>query len=183
MGIITLTAVVVVGITIVGVSLIEKPQPQQLPATNIVIENYSHTVYMYHKGETLQKEGMLIMINGELHTADFIDRGGSTGWTEFKAGDTLLYDSPEMPNAVSLLYSAQGLEGGASGAAAASSATLFEVATNFRVAGNAGLPYYTRRQRQQQPPRPHRYRVRPRIPIPETNGPCPLCAQTEPWVL
>ncbi|WP_292420612.1 type IV pilin, partial [Methanoregula sp.] len=93
MGMTVLIAVVTIGVAIAGVAVISKPQAEEIPAVNVVIENWSKTIYVYHRGgEPLDRQNMLIMVNGEPHTADFISTLTGQDWTTFRNGDVLTYD-------------------------------------------------------------------------------------------
>ena len=91
-GAIVLTAVIVAGVTIVGVVLWSQPPPQKIPHVSAIISNKSCTVYLYHNGgDVLVRQQFQILIDGTNQTANFTMIGGANPWTSWGNGDTLQY--------------------------------------------------------------------------------------------
>jgi len=91
-GAVMLISVVVVAVAIFGVVLTSQGTPQNIPALDAVISNVDRTVFVYHDGgDTLSRQDMYILVNGEKQ--DF-SKNGDPGWTTWSTGETLSYQVP-----------------------------------------------------------------------------------------
>jgi hypothetical protein len=107
-GAIVLTAVVVAGVSIVGVVLWSQPPPLKVPALSAVIYNQSCRVDIYHSGgDVLDRQAIRIFVDGVNRTADFQKKGDAVTWTRWINGDTLEYapaTCTQTPKRVDIIY-------------------------------------------------------------------------------
>lgn len=97
----TIGAVLLIGLTVVGVTLISvilfsQPIAEELPAVDIIVSNNESTIFFQHNGgDSLGKDEFTIFVEGsavdpdDLHFADSGD--GDWPWS---VGETLQYSSP-----------------------------------------------------------------------------------------
>jgi len=108
-GAIVLTAVIVAGVTIVGVVLWSQPPPLKIPSLSAVISNQSCTIGIYHNGgDVLDRQAFRIFVDGANQTANFQKKGDAGTWTRWVNGDTLEYapaTCTQTPKRVDIIYS------------------------------------------------------------------------------
>lgn len=96
-GTLILSALIVLVIGIVGVSLLSQGPPAEVPALRVDIHNESGNLTLIHRGgDTLFLEKTRIFVDGVDRTNDFPDPEGGA-WTEFHTGDWLILPVDLMP--------------------------------------------------------------------------------------
>lgn len=106
-GAVLLIALVVTAIAIVGVMLLSQPQPQKIPALDAVISTSGNTLQITHNGgDILQKEEIMILVDGVDRTADFL-KGTDPSWQSFSTGESLTL-TPSSPASVRIVYNHAG---------------------------------------------------------------------------
>jgi hypothetical protein len=107
-GAIVLTAVIVAGVSIVGVVLWSQPPPLKVPSLSAVIFNQSCRIDIYHNGgDVLDRQAVRIFVDGANKTANFQKRGDAGTWTRWVNGDTLQYAPAtciQTPKRVDIIY-------------------------------------------------------------------------------
>jgi len=101
-----LISVVVLAVSIVGVVLISQGTPQNIPAVSTVISESGSTVQIYHDGgDLLQKNEMVILVDGIDQLSGFVDSSGSDAWLTWSVGESLIYTAPsDNPKTVKVVY-------------------------------------------------------------------------------
>lgn len=95
-GTLILSALIVLVIGIVGVSLLSQGPPAEVPALRVDIHNESGNLILIHRGgDTLFREKTRIFVDGVDQTSNFILEGES--WGEYGAGDWLILPVDLMP--------------------------------------------------------------------------------------
>ena len=127
-GAVLLIALVVTAIAIVGVMLSSQPLPKKIPALDSVISTYGNTVQITHNGgDMLQKEDMMILVNGVDKTSSFLKEGSPT-WQTWSTGEALTLPDNVNPDNVKIVFKN------------AETTTLLSSA-NFGDVGNVTAPY------------------------------------------
>jgi PKD repeat protein len=103
-GAVLLIALVVTAIAIVGVMLSSQPLPQKIPALDSVISTYGNTIQITHNGgDMLQKEDMMILVNGVDQTSSFL-KEGSPSWQTWTTGESLILPDNVNPDNVKIVF-------------------------------------------------------------------------------
>jgi hypothetical protein len=103
-GAVLLIALVVTAIAIVGVMLSSQPLPQKIPALDSVISTYGNTIEITHNGgDMLQKEDMMILVNGVDKTSSFLKEGSPT-WQTWTTGESLILPDNVSPDNVKIVF-------------------------------------------------------------------------------
>ena len=106
-GAIVLTAVIVAGVSIVGVVLWSQPPPLKVPSLTALISNQSCRIGIYHDGgDVLDRQAFRIFVDGADQTANFQKKGATSPWTMWVNGDTLEYapsTCPQTPQRVDIV--------------------------------------------------------------------------------
>jgi len=127
-GAVLLIALVVTAIAIVGVMLSSQPLPKKIPALDSVISTYGNTIQITHNGgDALQKEDMMILVNGVDKTSSFL-KEGSPSWQTWTTGESLTLPDNVNPDNVKIVFKD------------AQTTTLLSSA-NFGNVGNETAPY------------------------------------------
>jgi len=107
-GAIVLTAVVVAGVSIVGVVLWSQPPPLKIPSLSALIFNQSCTIDIYHNGgDVLDRQVFRIFVDGANKTDNFQKKGAASPGTLWVNGDTLEYapaTCTQTPKRVDIIY-------------------------------------------------------------------------------
>ncbi len=103
-GAVLLIALVVSAIAIVGVMLSSQPLPQKIPALDSVISTYGNTIQITHNGgDLLQKDEMMILVNGVDKTSSFL-KEGSPSWQTWTTGESLILPDNVNPDNVKIVF-------------------------------------------------------------------------------
>jgi FlaG/FlaF family flagellin (archaellin) len=94
-GSMLLIAVVVAGVSIVGIALLSQPLPQNIPSVNAVIWNDTSNVYIKHDGgDALANGTFKVYVNGVDQTLHFnLSTIPTLPWTTWSVGNILQYNS------------------------------------------------------------------------------------------
>jgi hypothetical protein len=94
-GAVLLISIVVLGLSIAGVTLLSIPPPQKTPAFAADITRIDNTIYLRHAGgDTVQSYEIRIVVDGSDKTSSFLQSGSV--WSSFAAGDILQYTSAQL---------------------------------------------------------------------------------------
>ena len=108
-GAIVLTAVIVAGVSIVGVVLWSQPPPLKIPSLTALISNQSCRIAIYHNGgDVLDRQAFRIFVDGINQTVNFQKKGDAGTWTRWVNGDTLEYapaTCTQTPKRLDIIYS------------------------------------------------------------------------------
>ncbi len=133
-GSVLLIGLVVTAVAIVGVAMFSQPPPQKIPALNAIISTFGNTIKITHNGgDTLQRGEMMILVDGQDQTDDFL-KAGDPSWQTFSSGDSLTLTYPN-PGSVRLVFT------GAGATSVLSSAVFGEVnppTCTFTITASAG---------------------------------------------
>ena len=98
-GAVLLISIVVLGLSIAGVTLLSIPPPQKTPAFSADITRIGNTMYLRHAGgDILQSYEIRIVVDGRDKTSSFSPAGSPSGsvWSSFAAGDILQYTDAQL---------------------------------------------------------------------------------------
>ncbi|MCX6690232.1 MAG: IPT/TIG domain-containing protein, partial [Methanoregula sp.] len=105
-----LIALVVTAIAIIGVGILSQPLPEKLPAFDAIISKSTSnngTIQITHNGgDTLQKDEVTILVDGQDKTASF-SKGGDSSWQSLSPGESLSVQSSN-PESVRIVYKGAG---------------------------------------------------------------------------
>jgi hypothetical protein len=94
-GAVLLISVVVLGLSIAGLTLLSIPPPQKTPSFSADITRIGTTMYLRHDGgDTLQSYEIRIVVDGSDRTSSFLQSGSS--WSSFAPGDILQYTDAQL---------------------------------------------------------------------------------------
>ena len=109
-GAVLLIALVVTAISIIGVGMLSQPLPEKLPAFDAIISKSTSnngTIQITHNGgDTLQKDEVTILVDGQDKTASF-SKGGDSSWQSLSPGESLSVQSSN-PESVRIVYKGAG---------------------------------------------------------------------------
>ncbi len=103
-----LIAVVGGAVAIVGVAILSQPAPEKIPSltTDITVVNGTTILITHNGGDTLQRTGMSILVDGVDRTNSFSPMNGGN-WSGWVVGDTLMYKVPDgqsWPSSIEMVY-------------------------------------------------------------------------------
>ena len=103
-----LIAVVGGAVALAGVAILSQPTPEKIPSltTDINVVNGTTILITHNGGDTLQRTGMSILVDGVDLTNSFSPMNGGN-WSSWAVGDTLMYQVPygqSLPNSIELVY-------------------------------------------------------------------------------
>jgi hypothetical protein len=107
LGALVLVAIVGIGVALLGVGILSNPTHQKTPVLDADFTTMDHSIILRHEGgDTLQKEDVSFIINGNDMKNFFKNRDG-TNWSSWQVGDTLIYTIPvdqPVPDGFLLVY-------------------------------------------------------------------------------
>ena len=107
LGALVLVAIVGIGVALLGVGMLSNPAYQKIPVLDADFTSIDHSIILRHEGgDTLQKEDVSFIINGNDKKNFFKNRDG-TNWSSWQVGDTLVYTVPAdqpVPDNLLLVY-------------------------------------------------------------------------------
>ncbi|MCX6689225.1 MAG: type IV pilin N-terminal domain-containing protein, partial [Methanoregula sp.] len=107
-GAVLLIALVVTAIAIVGVGMLSQPLPEKIPAVDAIISTSGRDIQITHNGgDTLQKDEMVILVDGQDQTANFL-KVGCSSWQSLSPGESLTVSYPNKPDNVRIVYKGAG---------------------------------------------------------------------------
>jgi hypothetical protein len=103
-----LIAVVGGAVALAGVAIFSQPAPENIPSltTVITIVNGTTILITHNGGDTLQRTGMSILVDGVDRTNSFSLMNGGN-WSGWAVGDTLMYQVPtgqSLPSSIEVIY-------------------------------------------------------------------------------
>ena len=106
-GAMLLIAVVGGAVALVGVAILSQPTSETVPSLNTDITLVNRTILITHNGgDTLQRTGMSILVDGVDRTNSFSLMNGGN-WSGWAVGDTLMYQVPDgrsLPSSIEVVY-------------------------------------------------------------------------------
>jgi hypothetical protein len=106
-GAMLLIAVVGGAVALFGVAILSQPTPENIPSLTMGITLVNRTILITHDGgDTLQRTGMSILVDGVDRTNSFSPMNGGN-WSGWAVGDTLMYQVPDgqsLPGSIEIVY-------------------------------------------------------------------------------